>query len=1080
MTSNLIFQFAGGNPVSWLSPELSQVDKDDIREMILQTTYARSLLMQLYDDKEPTPELKSYWQILSDNRNTYSAYQEDQFQALKSRIQTCMTKYQTSHPLVNPAALLPELLLRFVGPSQFLLMILSDIKVDQLTPEDAAGLFKTIWERSAELYCKNLDLQIVATKRKGDLIRRFAPSTSSLRIVASSHRLATSASLARVIEPRDGSDLASGSDTHETPPPPYHSASELGTDKREMANLHLGHATSTQAEDAFPTTPSSISGLCLDTDADADADAEADARADANTNADVASAAEGATMDEICFGDYLDFDADSPASTGPGSGESADPGGSSDSDPTHDSAGRSSSSQNGGGTIMSSSSVYSDDIRNESEPSEVCISPQMSDVEVLGHSSQQAENGGPEDRRQEDASEASEAAGDCNTCSSDFEMVDADDISDTCTDPPIDANDDAVGVETQRRLPKVKAERLREDFIGLVEQMLRMPDFEGIFKIEDLPEVDWARLKEEAPSGPLSTESYYTAVQWSHFDNIEGLAKLHNASSGTSRKFDLPVYKCTDGCQTASLRPTVEGAERMLDSLCVKPDKRTNPRDQASGQDHPCKRVPEHEIQYVVGPAMTDEYEGLLSCGVQLDKEAVGEQRGINTLYTMMGEHFSGTSLHIEDGRFWSCNINLHGYKIWTCIEPEAKDALESAIKTAFASSSHASLRRGRSRIRATCDQFVRHHSLVASPAWLRANGIPFKILCAGPGEAVITRPNQYHSVVNVGKAYSCAMNFVMPGQDPFPADVQTCEECGLHSIMQDIQARRPRPDPPRLRPRKQRRLERDSDEADRQTLLAQAQQYAPDFVLPVIEIDAVSVHVVKLAAVLTSPRTMARLARIAIAAFESPIHITQEELGDQDLDGFIRRYEKDDVSVRRQQLMALVQRKLRVDIAQFCSRSITGGRKALQPGFVQELKQRFNCSYDKINSKRKEGQAVLHICRGHHGLLTLLPFHGSNMDINFACYADLRKEDTILLHHVLEKNNVRYLCAVGSAIIDFVFQSPGTPFKLNGREICLTGQGETNTVEKVTESMLAASSSPMMQCKCDVSRIDSPLATLF
>jgi hypothetical protein len=477
---------------------------------------------------------------------------------------------------------------------------------------------------------------------------------------------------------------------------------------------------------------------------------------------------------------------------------------------------------------------------------------------------------------------------------------------------------------------------------------------------------------------------------------------------------------------------------------------------------------------------MTDEYEGLLTCGSQLEKESVGEQPGINTLYTMIGEHFSGTSLHIEDNRFWSCNINLHGYKIWTCIDPESKDALESAIQTALANTSSGTRRRGRSRIRAACDQFVRHHSLVASPAWLRANGIPFKILCAGPGEAVITRPNQYHSVVNIGKAYSCAMNFVMPGQDPFPDDVQTCDKCGLHSIMQDIQARRPRPSSPRLhaqKRRKRRRMERDSGDADHQKLLAEAQEYAPNFVLPAIEIDAVSVYVVKLAAALLDPRTMTRLAEIVVAAFETPIQITQEGLGDHDLDGFIRRYEKDDVSVRRQQLMTLVRRRLRVEMARICSRSITGGRKALQPAFVEKLTQRFKCSYDSINSKRKEGQAVVRICRGHDGLLA---WFVGNKDANFTSYSVLEDEDIRLLHTILEKNNVRYLCAVGSAVIDFVFQRPHTAFQLNGSEICLASSGETNIVEKVMESMLAASRSPNMQCKCDVSRIDDPLAALF
>lgn len=1053
MTSKLIFQFAGGKPVSWLSSELNQVDKDDIREMILQTTYARSLLMQLYDEKEPTPELKSYWQTMIDSRNVYSAFEDYRLPELRAKIQVCLTKYQTSHPFVNPAALLPELLLRFVGPSQFLLMILSDIRVHQLTPEDAARLFKIIWERSSELYCKNLDVQIVATRQKGEPIRRFSPSESSPSGLVTSRHFVTPPSPARALEVRVNSDVVARSETLETPPPPYHLGSEPGSEEGRITNLRLGG-------DA-PNQPDDVSSIISDLNLDA-----SNANVHARGGDAVVDAAGTATTDEVCLEDYLNLDAVSPDSTGSHSSVSIghDVSSDIDIDTTHDSASHSSNMQDGSEKTTSNDSIFGDDSINGCDSAEVCLSPEMSDVDIvsLDSAGSRCQDGGDQDY---------ESGRESDRCSSDFAMVDADTLSDTSVEDPTDSSGDTVSTEVGRELPKVKAELLRKDFIGVVEQMLRMPDFEGIFEIEDLPKPDWQRLEEAATPDPLG-EDYYTAVQWSHFDDIEGLAKLHDASSRANRKFRSPY-----NCPSPTLRPTVEEAERILDSLCNKPGENEKSRDSLPSHGN---LFPAPAIQYIVGPAMTDEYEGFLSCGTQLEREVVGECPGINTLYTMIGEPYSGTALHIEDNGYWSCNINLDGYKIWTCIEPEARDAFESAIKDASKACNSASTCGTERQSQTTCDQFVRHQSLVASPKWLRANEIPFKILCAGPGEAVITRPNQYHSVVNVGRAYSCAMNFVMPGQEPFPSDVKTCKECGMHPVMQDIQGRRSPPDMPRLRPRKQRKLLQSSDEADRQSLLKQVQQYAPDFILPFIKIDAVSVHVVKLAAVLTGPSTMSRLARIAIAAFESPIHITQKELGGQDMDGFIFRYRKDDESVRRQQFTALVQRRLRVDMAQICSKSITGGRRVLRPGFVQLLRKRLQCSYDSINSRRKEGQTVLNICRGHHGLLALLPFHGSDMDVNFAYYVDLRKEDTALLHDILEKNDVRYLCAIGTAVIEFVFQGPDTPFVLNGNDICLAGQGEPNFVEKVTENMFAASTRPKMQCNCDVSKIDSPLAALL
>ncbi|KAH9903865.1 hypothetical protein F4778DRAFT_102487 [Xylariomycetidae sp. FL2044] len=176
---------------------------------------------------------------------------------------------------------------------------------------------------------------------------------------------------------------------------------------------------------------------------------------------------------------------------------------------------------------------------------------------------------------------------------------------------------------------------------------------------------------------------------------------------------------------------------------------------------------PKRPIPYYVGPPLTSDFDSLLHPGDQLSQ--LGHIPGINTPYWHAGEQGSGTAFHCEDARFRSCNLMLFGWKLWIMIQEEHTAIFEAFIKRNWGGNS--------------CAQFVRHRSLLISPARLRAEKIKFDILVAGPGDMVITAPGQYHAVINLTNCFAIATNFLLPGEPAIPATLAVCQNCGLYPL---------------------------------------------------------------------------------------------------------------------------------------------------------------------------------------------------------------------------------------------------------------------------------------------------------
>ena len=65
----------------------------------------------------------------------------------------------------------------------------------------------------------------------------------------------------------------------------------------------------------------------------------------------------------------------------------------------------------------------------------------------------------------------------------------------------------------------------------------------------------------------------------------------------------------------------------------------------------------------------------------------------------------------------------------------------------------------------ALCDQFVRHLTVFPSTSFLEAHGIDRRIVVCGPGKAVLTTPDEYHTVYNLGENLSLSINLSLLGE---------------------------------------------------------------------------------------------------------------------------------------------------------------------------------------------------------------------------------------------------------------------------------------------------------------------------
>ena len=175
-------------------------------------------------------------------------------------------------------------------------------------------------------------------------------------------------------------------------------------------------------------------------------------------------------------------------------------------------------------------------------------------------------------------------------------------------------------------------------------------------------------------------------------------------------------------------------------------------------------------IPYYVGPFEISSRDLLFPSG-DLANQLGCHVSGVTGLYAHIGGRGSGTAFHCEDGQMRSYNLNVFGEKLWILIDCNHTSEFEALVR--------------RLSDCGNCDQFVRHCNLLIMPARLRKESIKFEPICAGPGDMVLTKPRQYHAVINLSASFAIATNFVLPGENAFPTKLFVCSDdgCGLRAL---------------------------------------------------------------------------------------------------------------------------------------------------------------------------------------------------------------------------------------------------------------------------------------------------------
>lgn len=282
---------------------------------------------------------------------------------------------------------------------------------------------------------------------------------------------------------------------------------------------------------------------------------------------------------------------------------------------------------------------------------------------------------------------------------------------------------------------RLDSDGLGDRLIPNLEIFMSEPKFAGIVLVK--LDASWERLAENIrpPRGHDMFAVRYTSLS----PGQDGVSKLLVSESRTFRPPNL---------NGEVVEPSQEAAEAYYNGLV---------------NQHPSEDIP-----YYVGPLPSSELDSLFPPG-NLSK--LDHIPGVNSLYAHWGEKGSGTAFHCEDAGWSSFNLVLSGYKFWILIAERHTAAFEALVRRCADCGC------------SECDQFVRHPALLFSLERLRNEGIDFEVVIAGPGVMVVTRPRQYHCVVNLTACLAIAINFVLHYQEIIPRGLVVCPRHGLYPL---------------------------------------------------------------------------------------------------------------------------------------------------------------------------------------------------------------------------------------------------------------------------------------------------------
>lgn len=306
----------------------------------------------------------------------------------------------------------------------------------------------------------------------------------------------------------------------------------------------------------------------------------------------------------------------------------------------------------------------------------------------------------------------------------------------TKTSPAIDSAVQEPQHHASKKEFFLSLDQMEQGAINHLARFAEEPSFRAIVRMET-PPFDWNTLKDQIPAKP---DHDLLFVRWKR-DRIRGASRLYLCEPSAG-KWQLPDLS------NPSKKPSYTDALIFLEKMANNP--------------------PKSPITYYVGPPLSPEYTHLAHAGDQLCN--LSKLDGVNTPYWHLGKSGSGTAFHCEDAGFRSTNFVVGpGWKLWLIIHDSDSAKFEAFV--------------GRRWGAGSCGQWVRHLSLYIAPRMLDKEDIGYDIIVAGQGDMVVTKPRQYHCVVNYSDCLAMSTNLLFPGEPALPAEVVVCNKCGLFPI---------------------------------------------------------------------------------------------------------------------------------------------------------------------------------------------------------------------------------------------------------------------------------------------------------
>ena len=532
---------------------------------------------------------------------------------------------------------------------------------------------------------------------------------------------------------------------------------------------------------------------------------------------------------------------------------------------------------------------------------------------------------------------------------------------------------------------------------NLVQHTMRLAadeSFAGIVAVENLPPIDWGNFKGSIQQPSLDHD--FLGVEYFQLA-VSGTVGLRVSQQ---RKFKFPNLSKTPD------EPSRKECENYVRNLIDNP--------------------PKDPIEYYVGPSLASglplsKLDSLLHSGQLARLKSIP---GANVIYWHVGKKGSGTGFHVEDARKWrSFNMVIGGRKLWIFIRTSHTVKFEAFVKKNWRCND--------------CHQFVRHQNLLISPETLKREGIAFDLICVGPGQMVVTEPEQYHAVINISDCFAISINFLPPGEAIFPPNLRICTDCGLYPLAQKefirVPSTKDRSVPPidrivsvpkrrgtdndlQLEKGAKRIMNGDmSAPMQLQRVVTEMRSINKLYRYPSHEHGATP-KIFSLATAIMSQAAAAQFHHLVTSTRELKTTSTiRLDVSEEPSSRLVQRLRRIDTSGRRSMLEKFVVRTLQV----FLAKELTpeDGRQRVDSALIKNALEETGWKRDTLYYHLKQGRKWTRICGDYEGLLCFFFLEPTNpFEISADQYLSMEDNDLKIFHDLLKSDYITAICSAGKA----------------------------------------------------------------